>query len=69
MALLNDRKTYEVLIRNPVPVIEKRLNSFIWKLWQKEKNILQLQKPSKLWLCASSVSRGGGVGGSSPPLA
>ena len=37
MALLNDKKTYKVLMRNPVPVIKKRLNSFIWKLRQEEK--------------------------------
>ena len=37
MALLNDKKTYKVLSRDPVPVIEKRLNSFIWKLRQEEK--------------------------------
>ena len=37
MALLNDKKTYKVLSRNSVPVIEKRLNSFIWKLRQEEK--------------------------------
>ena len=37
MALFNDKKTYKVLSRNPVPVIEKRLNSFIWKLRQEEK--------------------------------
>ena len=37
MALLNDKKTYKVLSRNPVPVIEKRLISFIWKLRQEEK--------------------------------
>ena len=37
MVLLNDKKTYKVLTRNPVPVIEKRLNSFIWKLRHEEK--------------------------------
>ena len=35
--LLIDRKTYKVLTRNPVPLIEKRLNFFIWKLSQEEK--------------------------------
>ena len=37
MVLLNDKKTYKVLTRNPVAVIEKRLNSFIWKLRHEEK--------------------------------
>ena len=37
MALLNDKKTYKVLTRNPGPVIEKSLSSFVWKFRQEGK--------------------------------
>ena len=55
MALLNDRKTYKVLTTNLVPVIEKRPNSFIWKLRQVE--IISFSHHKSLQSCDSVLSR------------
>ena len=55
MTLLNDKKTYEVLPRNPEPVIEKRLNSLICKLRQEEK--ISFSDDKSLRSCDSVLPR------------
>ena len=55
IALVNGKKTYEVLTRNPVPVTEKRLNSFIWKLRQEEK--ISFSNYKSLQSCDSVLPR------------
>ena len=55
MALLNDKKRYRVLTRNPVPVIEKSLNFFTWKLRQEEK--ISFSNCKSLRTCDSALRR------------
>ena len=37
LVLLSDSATYQVILKNPIGAIEKRLNCFIWKLYKNDK--------------------------------
>ena len=44
MVLLNDSATYKIVTKNPNLAIEKRLNNFIWRLYEGKKIRLDLYK-------------------------
>ena len=44
MVLLNDSATYKIVTKNPNLAIEKRLNSFIWRLYEGKKIRFDLYK-------------------------
>ena len=44
MVLLNDSATYKIVTKNPNLAIEKRLNNFIWRLYEGKKIRFDLYK-------------------------
>ena len=44
LGLLSDSAAYEVIFKNPIRALEKRLNCFIWKLYKNDKISSYLNK-------------------------